>query len=111
MSQRLDTVVCDCCLQQTDRMWAYRHPAFCFEDSCGSRSTFDPGWWGFCVYCHVLFRRRQLRLLTARVHVLNQHLFPPDLYALYATVAKAVFGESKEWEAGMFYDFPVEVMD
>jgi hypothetical protein len=94
-------MVCDCCLKAADRLWIYRHYGFCIRRPSNlSKMVFDPGWWGFCVFCHALFIDRQINPLIARVVTLVPEAVLMDVEVVYRLLPEVIYDEVVLWEAG-----------
>lgn len=95
-------MVCDCCLNKSDRLWVRQHYGFCtgFPNAGRNRRDYLAGAWAFCVYCWPLFERGNFDLLTARVATLNPDVSAKRVLLTYEVLAEAVYGDALTWESG-----------
>lgn len=100
-------LVCDCCLEKTERLWIWRHRGFCvyYPPSWRMRRVdLCEGAWGFCVFCKSLWERREIKTLAARVATLNPKTHSADsMERMFSILPEVIHGESEEWQSGQAY--------
>jgi hypothetical protein len=95
-------LMCDCCLEMSGELWAYRHYGFCIRFlNGGGRLEFKESQWAFCKECMAqYFPGKDHISLAQRVHSLNPHIHFLILVDMYAVLGNCIYGDAIAWKSG-----------